>query len=102
MNGRNVPKLVVLESNYRIERLTSLHHMVAQNAKEILQNTKSAMRVLVQVHTDHMLIFGLRFTFSLHCVYLFYRYEYLKFVISDLVFKLIVCGPISENGQLVQ
>ena len=102
MNGRNVPKLVVLESNYRVERLTSLHHMVEQNAREMQQSLKSAMRVLVQVHTDHMLIFGLRFTFSLHRVYLFYRYEYLKFVISDLVFKLIVCGPISENGQLVQ
>ena len=29
-------------------------------------------------------------------------YEYLKFIISDLVFKLIVCGPISEDGRLVQ
>ena len=105
VNGRNARKLVALESNYRVERLTSLHHMVEQNAREMQQNLKSAMRVLVQVHTEHMLNFRLRYTFSLHewrSVCSFYRYEYLEFVISDFFFKLIVCGPISENGQLVQ
>ena len=57
MNGRNVPKLVVLESKYQVERLTSPHHMVEQNAREMQQNLKSAMRVLIQVHTDHNVIF---------------------------------------------
>ena len=57
MNGRNVPKLVVLESNHRVEILTNPHHTGEQNAKEMLQNIKSAMRVLVQVRTEHMLIF---------------------------------------------
>ena len=66
MNGRNVPRLVELESNYQVERLNSLPHTVEQNAKEILQNIKSAKKVLVQVHTDHMLIFLLRYTFSLY------------------------------------
>ena len=56
MNGRSVRKVVVLESNYRVERLTSLHHMVERNAREIQQNLKIAMRVLVQVHTDHKYI----------------------------------------------
>ena len=56
MNGRSVRKVVVLESNYRVERFTSLHHMVERNAREIQQNLKIAMRVLVQVHTDHKYI----------------------------------------------
>ena len=56
MNGRSVRKVVVLESNYRVERLNSLHHMVERNAREIQQNLKIAMRVLVQVHTENKVI----------------------------------------------